>query len=51
MVSDFKKSNNQVIKDIFESEDIRKMLREYFKNTELIEEAKAFENIYDKSNY
>jgi len=48
MASDFKKSNNRVIKDTFGCEDIRKDVREFLKNSEVIEELIAFEELYDK---
>lgn len=48
MASELKKSNNRVIKDTFGSEDIRKDVREFLKNSEVIKELKAFEEIYDK---
>ena len=48
MASDLKKSNNRVIKDTFGCEDIRKDVREFLKNSEVIEELIAFEELYDK---
>jgi len=48
MASDLKKSNNPVIKDTFGCEDIRKDVREFLKNSEVIEELIAFEELYDK---
>jgi len=55
MASNLKKSNDLVCKDIFGSEEIRKEVREYLKNSskymeepEVFEELKAFEEIFDK---
>ena len=48
MASGLKKSNKSVIIDTFGSEDIRKGVKEFLKNSEVIEELKAFEELYDK---
>lgn len=48
MASELKKSNNPVIKDTFGCEDIRKDVRDFLKDSEVIEELKAFEELYDK---
>jgi hypothetical protein len=55
MASNLKKSNDLVCKDIFGSEEIRKEVREYLKNSSkymeepgVFEELKAFEEIFDK---
>ena len=48
MASDLKKSNSIVMKDKFGSEYIREEIREYFKNSDLIEELKVFERLYDQ---
>jgi len=54
MASNLKKSNDLICKDIFGSEEIRKEVREYLKNSgsmeelKVFEELKAFEEIFDK---
>lgn len=48
MASDLKKSNSIVMKDKFGSEYIREEIRKYFKNSDLIEELKVFERLYDQ---
>jgi len=49
MASELKKSEIQVIKDEFGSEDIRKDVREYFKKKDFTEEIKKFEDMYDNA--
>ena len=49
MASELKKSEIQVIKDKFGSEDIRKDVREYFKKKDFSEEVKKFEYMYDNA--
>lgn len=48
MASDLKKSNKIVMKDKFGSEYIREEIREYFKDSDLMEELKIFESLYDQ---
>lgn len=48
MASDLKKSNKIVMKDKFGSEYIRGEIREYFKDSDLMDELKIFESLYDQ---